>query len=283
MKLTAITISVNYADFLKYSIQYNKNNFDKWIVVTDLQDLETKKLCDENNIICVQTNIFYEGGDFRKYAGINKALELVVEDDWVVFLDGDIILSPYARRIINSLPLDKNKIYGIDRVNCYGFENWVKYQKSNGVLVDNWLLHGNSLEFGARIVHIYGEEGDNGKFTGWKPLGYFQLCHKSQISIYPEGSKDASHGDIAFAKMWDRNNRELIPEILGIHICTKNYESMNWKGRKSDKFDYSIEYSTFNKIIDFIIIKWKSLCAPSYNNKTTCFCKIKKWLDSLFS
>lgn len=236
MHITAITVSVNYSDFLAHSIRYNKDYINRWIIVTDTKDLETKRLCDENGLECLQTDIFYTNGKFRKFAAINEALKLVSKDSWVLFLDGDILLSKWTKRVLDKLNLDKNKIYGIDRVNCYGYENFLKFEEKEGTIHNNWLLHGASLEFGARIVHIYGEEGDKGNFTGWKPLGYFQLCHTSAFTNYPEGSLDASHGDVEFVKNWSRDNRVLIPEIIGVHICTNNYISMNWKGRKSDPF-----------------------------------------------
>ena len=237
MKLVAITVSVNYSDFLVHAIRYNKEYFDEWIIVTDTKDIETKKLCEENNLTCLQTDIFYTNGKFRKFAAINEALQLVDNNSWVVFIDGDILLSKWTRRVLDKLNLDKKKIYGIDRVNCYGYEDFLKFETKEGVVHNNWLLHGASLEFGARIIHIYGDKDDKGNFTGWKPLGFFQLCHKSAFSEYPEGQLgDASHGDMEFAKLWSRENRELIPEIIGVHICTTNYASMNWKGRKSDPF-----------------------------------------------
>lgn len=157
MKITAITVCVNYADFLTHCLQ-NKEVFDEWIIVTDNKDKDTKELCDKHGLTCIQTNVFYEGGGkFRKYAGINEALKHVSEDSWVVFIDGDIILSPFARRTLEKLELNPKKLYGIDRLNCKGFERFIEYKKGNGVLLDNWLLHGSGLEFGARIIHIYGE------------------------------------------------------------------------------------------------------------------------------
>jgi hypothetical protein len=281
MKIQAITVSVNYSDFLKYSIETNKEFFDDWFIVTDTKDKETKELCDKHGLHCIQTDIFYEGGYFRKYAGINEALKLVDKDAWVLFLDGDILLSPLTKRVLTKLNLQKDTIYGIDRVNCYGFERFIEFKKSSGVLKENWLLHGAGLEFGARIVHIFGEDGENGLFTGYKPLGFFQLVHRSSFDYYPEGSLDASHGDIAFAKLYHRDKRQLIPEILGVHICTEKYKSMNWKGRKSDPFQYSINTKWYKKLYDNFIIWLQSLCQPNYYNKQSLICKIIKRIKNI--
>lgn len=122
---------------------------------------------------------------------------------------------------------------------------------------------------------------DNGQFTGWKPLGFFQMAHRSAFDTYPEGSIDASHGDLAFAKLWDRKDRELIPEIIGIHIETGEWKSMNWQGRRSKVFDYCLDTPWFQKLWDGFIIWVYSLFVPNYYS-SSLFCKIynyiKQWL-----
>ncbi len=235
-KIQAVTVCVNYSDFLIHCIN-NKEVFDKWIIVTDTKDNETKQLCDTHGLTCIQTDVFYEGdAPFRKYAGINEGLKHVDKDAWVVFIDGDIILSPHSKRVLQEIPLDDNNIYGIDRLNINDYDNYIKFRDNTTLIRDNWLMTSGGLEFGSRIVHIYGEWGDEGRFTGWKPLGFFQMCKREKFDTYPEGSKDASHGDIAFAKLWSRYNRTLIPEMIGIHINTENYHGNNWQGRKSKPF-----------------------------------------------
>ena len=53
MKLQALTVSVNYSDFLVHAISANKNLFDKWVVVTDFDDWVTRRLCEENGVTCL--------------------------------------------------------------------------------------------------------------------------------------------------------------------------------------------------------------------------------------
>lgn len=278
MKIEALTVCVNYSDFLVHCIKANKQHFDKWVIVTDTKDQKTKDLCDEHGLICVQTDVFYEdGARFRKYRGINEGLKHLDKDGWVLFIDGDIVLSQWTRRVLEQRKLDPKKMYGIDRLNCFGYERWIQYQKGTPIIVDNWLLHPAGLEWGARIVHIYGEEGENGKFTGYKPLGFFQLVHSSRLGVYPEGSKDASHGDIAFAKLWEPENRELIPEIMGIHIYTEGHKGGNWRGRSSGPFDYTIPIGRLEKCWDDFLIWLNSICMPSYG--PMCIpCKIYNWI-----
>lgn len=278
MKLEALTIAVNYDDLFVHVAKENHIYFDKWVVVTDTKDTKITEVCSKYpNITLIKTDVFYSNNaKFRKYAGINEGLKHISKDAWVLFLDADIVLSNYTRRVLENIPLDKTKIYGIDRVNCKSYEDWVFYKRYKNVIYDNWLLNPASFELGSRIIHIYGEQEDRGKFTGYKPLGFFQLAHRSSFNHYPEGSIDASHGDIQFVKDYfpRRDKRELIPEILGIHLSTELNVGLNWEGRKSLRFEYQPNTSIFKKLIDKIYLFFISLCQPNYYNKPSCFCKI---------
>lgn len=252
MKLTAVTVSVNYSDFLIHTIEANKKLLDRWIIVTDFKDHKTKKLCEEYDLECLQTNIFYEKGIFNKYAGINKALEWI-EDGWVLFLDSDIVLMNEITRVLDQLHLNEQCIYGVDRLNVDGYDNWTRFKNSSGLLKENWLLHSAGLPIGARLVHLYGIHGENGKFGGYNPLGFFQLAHRSQFKRYPDETLGADHCDLVFAKQWHRSYRCLIPEMYVLHLESKGAgKAINWLGRKSAYFGEVIE-EIVEEIIDDIL------------------------------
>lgn len=238
MKLQAVTVCVNYADFFAETGAANKGIFDKFVVVTDVKDTEVTALCAHFGYECVKTDVFYENGaSFNKYAGINEGLKLIDEDAWVCFIDSDIVLMKETRRVLEKLGLHQGLLYGIDRVNCVGYEAWQKYKAGRGVLQHNWMLNTNDLELGSRLVHLYGQEGENGRFEGWRPLGFFQLCHRSMFDTYPQETQGADHCDLVFARMWPRSSRELIPEVFGIHLESERCgNGVNWYGRKSAPF-----------------------------------------------
>ena len=246
MKLIAISVCVNYSDFAAWTIPINKSLFDKWYVVTDEGDIATKQLCNYWGIDCVQTSAFYENDStFNKYAGINEALKKIRADAdvYIVFLDIDIMLSPNTRRVLENIDLKNNVLYGIDRVNCKGVSQFVTFMNYPDMIIDNWLLTPADMELGSRIIHMYGQPGDNGKFGGWKPLGFFQLAHRESFDVYPQECNGADHCDIEFANMYDRSNRIMIPEILGVHLESENAQwGSNWKGRKTALFN--LKYST---------------------------------------
>jgi hypothetical protein len=237
-KITAITVCVGYSDFLCWVLPENKNIFNKWIIVTDTKDTETKNLCENYNVFCIQTDVFYQNKNkFNKYAGINEALKYVDNDSWVIFLDSDIVLHHLSRRVFDSLELNEKFIYGIDRVNCVGLENWLNYIRKRDALFKNWMLHSSGMELGARLVHYYGEERDKGKYIGWRPLGFFQMCHRSAFDSYPQNTIGADHCDLEFVRHWERSKRVLIPELLGIHLESVGAtKGINWYGRKSQPF-----------------------------------------------
>lgn len=254
IKVDCITVSVNYSDFLAWVIPQNKYLFDRWLIVTDTKDEETKRLCRYYDVECLQTDVFYCKGGFNKYAGINAGLEYLKPKDWVLFLDGDIVLPPITKRVFNELKLDKKKLYGIDRLNCKGFYKWIKYLTFPNLIIDNWLMTSAGFEFGSRINHYYGQEGDNGKFSGWTPLGFFQLAHNSAFLRYPDNCTSADHCDLVFAKQWIRENIENIPEIMAIHLEGKGVrKGINWNGRKTGKFSPKIlEPNIICRFLDWI-------------------------------
>lgn len=240
MNLQAVIVCVDYADFFKHTGAENQKIFNKVVVVTDIKDTEVTKLCLQFGYTCVKTDVFYENGaTFNKYAGINEGLKYIDSDAWVLFLDSDIALPKETRRVLEKLDLDPTCLYGMDRINITGYDAWTRFKKGNGILNNNWMLTTDSKELGARLVHIYGQQGENGRFEGWRPLGYFQLCYRSAFHLYPQESKSADHCDLVFSRLWPREKRVFIPEIFCIHLETQNGElsGVNWYGRKSPKFE----------------------------------------------
>ena len=236
MYLQAITVCVNYSDFLAQTIAHNKQLFDHWLIITTPEDTATQKLCQHYNVECLTTNEFTKNGDpFNKAKGINVGLEYLSKHDWVLHLDADMYLPPLTRGILERISLDKNNIYGIDRMMCPDFEAWSKYLTNPEPTHTGWVyIHGTAFPFGVRIGEYMSE--------GYEPIGFFQLWHPntSGIKLYPETHGGADRTDVQFAKKWPRKNRTLIPEIIGIHLDSENSTvdqmGKNWNGRKSKPF-----------------------------------------------
>lgn len=236
MYLEAVTICVNYSDFLAFTLPFNKNHFDRMVVVTDTKDYKTKKLCDFYNVECIQTDVFYEDGDnFNKAKGINKGIESLKCKEWVLHLDADIFLPPLTRTILEKIELNPETIYGIDRMMCPTFESYIRFISDPSLLHEGWIyVHPNAFPLGVRIAEYMS--------GGYEPIGFFQLWNplKSKVFIYPDRHGAADRTDVLFAKKFSRKNRALIPELIAIHLDSEdlNLEQMgkNWNGRKTKLF-----------------------------------------------
>lgn len=249
MYLEAVTVCVNYSDFLAYTLPINKTIFNSMVVVTSPEDTDTQRLCNYHNVQCIKTKAFYDdGASFNKAKGINEGLDFLHKRDWVCHIDADVYLPPFTRKMFDNLYFDKTKIYGIDRLMCPDFESWSKFITKPKLIYENYfLMHLDSFPIAARTMQ-YNE-------SGYLPIGYFQMFHPqgSGVSKYPSQHDGADRTDVLFCKKWSRDKRELIPEIVGIHLDSENATvenvGKNWNGRKTTHFGY---YPIKNKKKRFI-------------------------------
>ena len=266
MKLEAVIVCVNYSDFLAHTLPSTRNQFDKLVVVTDSKDNDTKKLCEYYNVECVQTDVFYENGDaFNKGKGINAGLERLDLDGWVLHLDSDIYLPPQTRSILENLPLDKEKIYGADRLMCPGYEDWTKFVDKPSPIQDSWIfIHLDRYPVGVRIAEYKTWHG------GYEPIGYFQMWNPvgSGVSQYPSKHGFADRTDVLHCKKWSREKRELLPEIVVIHIESEAGIGLNWKGRKTPMFGPKASLPTLSWLDKlFLFLDKLSKCGYKPNRK----------------
>lgn len=232
--IEAVTVCVGYADFLRQTLPYNRNHFDRLVVVTSKDDLETQQLCEYWHIECVITDKFYEKNDvFNKARGINEGLTRLSMSDWIVHLDADIYLPPRTRDVLNLLPLDKQSIYGIDRANCIGFFNWLNYfREPESLHGRDGLLRLTQFPLGSRLLNLDRD--------GYVPIGYFQMWNAkgADVFYYPTYHGAADRTDTLFAYNWKRDKRQFIPELIGIHLESEDAPmGVNWQGRKTRVFD----------------------------------------------
>jgi len=237
MKLEAVIVCIDFADILSHTLPYTKTQFDRLVVVTDTQDKDTKRVCEIHNVKCVQTNAFYANGETvaNKAAGINEGLKALALDGWVVQLDADIYLPAVTKSLIKTLSpnLDKTKLYGIDRFMCDSWEEWYAFlHKEYRLLYKEWVYVDMSLfPVGDRMVQYKGD--------GWWNIGFFQMwCPKeSGIYDYPVEMEGYNRTDVIHQHRWPRHKKELLPDIVCIHITSKKHEKgQNWKGRGTPPF-----------------------------------------------
>ena len=232
-KLEAITVCVDYSDFLEVSLSHNRHHFDEYVIVTSTTDLATKAVADKHGCICVQTDIMTENHDeFNKGHAINMGLAHLRLTGWVLHLDADVILPDRFRNMLEKHALNNECVYGADRILI---KSYAAYEK----LLDHWCFKRQysynykvqvpyGIDLGTRLVH---------NEYGYCPIGYFQLWHGSQGKRYPYNQGSAEHTDVLFSLQFSRPKRILLPEVIVYHLESENApQGANWNGRKTKLF-----------------------------------------------
>ena len=225
--IEAVTVCVDYSDYLNYFIKYNLKHFDKLIIVTTKKDKKTIEICEKNNMQYVFTDRLYENNaPFNKGKAINDGLKYTTKKDWILLIDSDIILPSDFRKKVNETRLNEDILYGIFRHDCRDTEGWKEYKKMSKKQ-KNTLLK--------RFMNTR-----KGKYK--KIVGYFQLFHSSSKKInkkmiYPENSDRANASDRLFYRRWEYYERAFLEDIQAIHLSHSEM-GINWEGRKDYSFDF---------------------------------------------
>ena len=194
--LNAITVCVNYVDYLKLTIN-NRYLFDRWIIVTSCDDHDTLSFCKANNLECVITERIYESGPFCKGKAINDGLLHLNHPDWVCVVDADTYLfTEVLKGIIDSTVLDKDAIYGL-----FG-----RVQVENERELTELFKKGKILESDIEDVNML--------------VGFFQMWHRSKTPFYPEESHNAGLDDVLMLDYFASNKKHIFPSYA-IHIGPK--------------------------------------------------------------
>jgi hypothetical protein len=290
MKFEAVVVCINYSDFLKVTLPHSKHQFAKLVVVTDTKDIETARVCEFYNVQCVKTDVFYRDGPIaNKALGINEGLKYLTCDDWVIQMDADIWLPPLTSNLLHRIPLEKDCLYGIDRMMCNSYNEWVNFVHSEGnnLVHEGWVyLHMHHFPIGQRIVDYNND--------GYYPIGYFQLWNPrgSGVKDYPVEIVGYDRTDVLHAKKFDRLHRKLIPDFVCIHLASEEHDmGQNWKGRKTKMFGPDrlqtlpqpkeiAVVTPIHEIIDEPTVE--EPVQPKVTKKTCCRCKLWRRFLNLF-
>ena len=225
---------VGYGDFLAATLPENLPLVDDLVVVTAPDDDETQAVCRKHSVHYVVSEDYQRGGPFNKARLIRRGFDQIGGRDWILHLDADIVLPRKFRRLVELAHLDERCIYGADRQNVVGWEAWDRLKRSAGPW-DNH-AHENAHWFhpGFRPASRWVSA-----LHGYVPIGFFQLFHGSSIvqggyhvRCYPTHHGDAARTDVQFALQWDRRQRQLVPELIVLHLESEpSAIGANWRGR----------------------------------------------------
>jgi hypothetical protein len=236
LRIEAVTVCVDYADFLEVTLPTIRAAVDDLVVVTAVGDVRTQAVCKENDVRFYFTQEMYAGDRrFSLGAAINAGLANLRLDGWVLVIDSDIVLPPRTHQTFDRIDLDREKLYGIDRVHCRGWETWHRFcdRPQFERLWEVRFLR--DFPTGARI------RLQDGPFAGYVPCGFFQLWNAGATGYrdYPIHEAGTAEGsDLMHAARFPRKYRELIPEIVGIELGTDQPGNVgvDWAGRRSPEF-----------------------------------------------
>lgn len=215
MKLLAVTVCVNYSDYLSFTWEKNKatlSKYDFW-VITDSRDAETHLFCAINGINCFVTDTFYQNDNpFNKGAALNAFFlsDSINFDEleWILLMDSDIILN---KSIEDFEFFESHKTKDLKK-NLYSCSRKV-YRTKKDYLENKYRWE---------VCHF---------------IGYFQLFHKEIIEskiknkegIFVEFYNSAVY-DMEFAKSFGDKKVGLSD------VCHLGEPCQNWDGRKTANF-----------------------------------------------
>lgn len=231
MRIEAVVVCKDYADFLAVTMPENLQHIDRLVVVTHPFDKETQDLCVKFGVDCIPTEVMHDNGDkFNKGRAINLGLSHLRHDGWVLHMDADIVLPHKFRQMLDHAKLDKTFLYGADRLNVTGYDNWMqnKWRTVPQHQYRYMVTPQREFPLGARLLH---------QEYGYCPIGYFQLWHSDTQRKYPINTGSAEHSDVMFAVQWPRQKRILLPEFFVYHLESEGAGfGDNWNGRKTRPF-----------------------------------------------
>lgn len=228
-RIEAVITSVGFDDVLDETLDNNHPHLDTAIIVTSHYDIQTQKVARKHGAICVQTDLFHKNDrNFNKGAAINAGFNHFQYNGWRLHIDADIAFPDNFRRMLfNHMHLEKDCIYGADRVDIIGMEEWLKVknhtQYKHGVFIHT------PGKIGSRFVH---------NLYGYLPIGYLQLWHAKCQMSYPYSLGTAAHDDVMFSMQWPESQRRLLPGVVCYHLCASEPKlGENWDGnRKQERF-----------------------------------------------
>jgi hypothetical protein len=235
MRIEAVSVCVDYGDFLAVTAKHNRGLLDRWIIATEERDTETRRVCRKYDLECVLCDGIRQPNAFRKAEAINRALAMTSLDSWHLHIDADIALPCDMRHCLNRARLDDRCIYGADRITVSGYGQWKQFaQRWQGCHTEGYRVQFDR-NIGVRVSL---------PCDGYAPIGYFQLWHASQEEFeavryrrYPERHHSAARCDVQFALQWERSRRVLLPEMYVVHLESEaGGMGANWRGRTTRRY-----------------------------------------------
>jgi len=232
LRFEMVTTCVGFDDILDVTLGYNHSQVDTAIIVTSHDDRKTQLVCKKYGATCVQTDAFKKDGrNFNKGAAIAVGQNYYRFYGWHAHIDVDCVLpQDFRRMFFNNTHLDRNFVYGADRVDVSSVDEIEQARKNPTHQYGFRISSGSS----GPLSHRYADP-----IEGYVPIGFFQVWNATCDRPYVFSKGLASHDDVMFAAQWPRACRALLPTVVCLHLVTSPHQDgANWDGyRKTPRLD----------------------------------------------
>jgi hypothetical protein len=192
-KIEAVIVAFNYLDFLSITLLKNLEEIDHIIIVTKEND-EIIEYCrslkiDINKLTVITTQGFhFQGAKFNKGLVINLGFQVLKYKDWVITMDGDVILpKDFKLKFIDCQP-NVEYFYGMRRYNIDTKKDFDDLNEGNKKLTDFILYRGSGYGYFSMF--------------NWQSTIYQKLLKSGAGMGYPFWIKEARDIDWMFRNSW---------------------------------------------------------------------------------
>jgi hypothetical protein len=208
--MKAVTVCVDYSDYLAVTLPRSAPFFDRVIVVTTPEDAATRAVvASVPNAACHLTRSMYDdGAHFNKGLVLEQAFDVMGRDGWFVVMDADVVM-PSGFRWPSDL--DPEKLYSPRRRMMVEVP-WPLMIPPDHEWAERFPLHPQEVEF----------------------AGYFQLANASCRALarrpwYPTDWIHCGGCDSEFQARWSEGDK-VRPNFEVLHLGPAG---VNWLGRVS--------------------------------------------------
>lgn len=231
MHLTTLITSVDYADFLQYSLPAACQASQQVYVLTSPEDHATQALVDKypNATSIVTKQWWHNKASFAKGHVLSETVKALASKlRWLLLLDADTVLPADAKQRFDAMSLNKHTLYGARRLLCKTEEEWKAFQCSQGELPIAPLPE----------IRTVGKHKMIWNYRTSNPAaleGYFQLWNYRTCPKPIPPSKTAANYDDQFAMSWPEDRRAFVPDE-SFRVVHLGIPRKNWNGRVTPKW-----------------------------------------------
>lgn len=227
-----VVTCVNMSDFLRVSLKYNRKFFKDYNVLTSPEDVETKRLCEFNDVGLIEFPFFFkEGARFNKSGGIYWAQKIIHENykhSWILLMDADIVLNNDFVDSIKKLELNKE-----EKVEPKPKPSYLKMNPSSALRrrqkKDSSIIYGIDRYDILKTDDLFKKDLSTKQKYNVKHAGYFQLYY-DKSKYYSVFSENASLCDMEFMSLF------CYKKTIDSHVFHLGEKELHWNGRNCSEW-----------------------------------------------